>query len=131
MSKNKIGEDSPIPKFIYLNIRRRGGVESLTTLEEGEFKVPIDGCINKILNCVLPWLAEKSKSFRILPRARTLMKIHRYTKEIPEPAPFLFHHGAQIWGLRVFPVIKITVVRQVPMSPCIYCDLGVKIKITL
>ena len=45
MSKNKIGEDSPIPKFIYLKIRRRDGVESLTTLEEGEFKVPIDGCI--------------------------------------------------------------------------------------
>ena len=45
MPKNKIGEDSPIPKFIYLKIRRRDGVESLTTLEEGEFKVPIDGCI--------------------------------------------------------------------------------------
>ena len=46
MSKYKIGEDSPIPKFIYLKIRRRDGVESLTTLEEGEFKVPIDGCIS-------------------------------------------------------------------------------------
>ena len=46
MSKNKIGEDSPIAKFIYLKIRRRDGVESLTTLEEGEFKVPIDGCIS-------------------------------------------------------------------------------------
>ena len=45
MSKNKIGEDSPIPKFIYLKIRRRDGVESLMTLE-GKFKVPIDGCIN-------------------------------------------------------------------------------------
>ena len=45
-SKNKIGEDSPIPQFIYLKIRRRDGVESLTTLEEGKFKVPIDGCIN-------------------------------------------------------------------------------------
>ena len=47
MSKNKIDEDSPIPKCIYLKIRRRDGVESLTTLEEGEFKVPIDGCINQ------------------------------------------------------------------------------------
>ena len=47
MSKNKMGEDSPIPKFIYLKIRRRDGVESMTILEEGEFKVPIDGCINK------------------------------------------------------------------------------------
>ena len=46
MSKNKIGEDSPLPNFIYLKIRRRDGVESLTTLEEGEFKVPIDGCMN-------------------------------------------------------------------------------------
>ena len=30
---------------MYLKIRRRDGVESLTILEEGEFKVPIDGCI--------------------------------------------------------------------------------------
>ena len=45
MSKNEIGQDSPIPKFIYLKIRRRDGVESLTILAEGEFKVPIDGCI--------------------------------------------------------------------------------------
>ena len=30
-------------------IRRWDGVESLTTLEEGEFKVPIDGCINMLL----------------------------------------------------------------------------------
>ena len=45
MFKNKLGEDSPIPKFIHLKIQRRDGVESLTNLEEGEFKVPIDGCI--------------------------------------------------------------------------------------
>ena len=45
MSKNEIGQDSPIPKFIYLKIRRRDGIESLTILEEGKFKVPIDGCI--------------------------------------------------------------------------------------
>ena len=50
MSRNKIGEESPIPKFIYLKIRRRDGFESLTTLEEGEFKVPIDDCINWIIN---------------------------------------------------------------------------------
>ena len=43
--KNEIGQDSPIPKFIYLKIRRRDGIESLMILEEGEFKVPIDGCI--------------------------------------------------------------------------------------
>ena len=29
----------------YLKIRRRDGVESWTTLEEGKFKVPIDSCI--------------------------------------------------------------------------------------
>ena len=46
MFKNKLGEDSPISKFIHLKIRRRDGVESLTTLKEGEFKVPIDGCIS-------------------------------------------------------------------------------------
>ena len=45
MSKNEIGQDSPIPKFIYLKIRRPDGVKSLTILEEGEFKVPIDGYI--------------------------------------------------------------------------------------
>ena len=50
MSKIKIGEDSPIPKYIYVKIRRRDGVESLTTLEEGEFKVPIDGCISSHWN---------------------------------------------------------------------------------
>ena len=41
---------------------------------------------------------------------------HRYTREIPEPTPFLSQHGAQIGGLRVFSVIKITVVRQVCVS---------------
>ena len=50
MSKNKIGEDSPIPKFIYLKIWRRHGFKSLTTLEEGEFKVSIDGCIKELLS---------------------------------------------------------------------------------
>ena len=46
MFKNRLGEDSPILKFIYLNIRRRNGVESVAILDEGEFKVPIDGCIS-------------------------------------------------------------------------------------
>ena len=45
MFKNKLGEDSPFPKFIHLKIRHRNGVESLTTLEEGELKLAIDGCI--------------------------------------------------------------------------------------
>ena len=45
MFKNKLGEDLPIPKFMHLKIRLPDGIESLTTLEEGEFKVPIDGCI--------------------------------------------------------------------------------------
>ena len=30
---------------MHLKIRRRDGVESLTILEEGEFKLAIDGCI--------------------------------------------------------------------------------------
>ena len=42
MLKNKLGEDLPISKFLHIKIRRRDGVESLTTLEEGKFKVPID-----------------------------------------------------------------------------------------
>ena len=46
MFKNILGEDSPILTFIHLKIRRRDGVESLTNLEEGEFKVPTDCCIN-------------------------------------------------------------------------------------
>ena len=46
MFKNKLGEGSPIPKFIHLKIRRQDGVQSLTTLAEGEFKAPIDGCIS-------------------------------------------------------------------------------------
>ena len=46
MSKNKISEDSPIPKFIYLKIRCRDGVESLTTLE-CELKVPLRATLGK------------------------------------------------------------------------------------
>ena len=34
---------------MHLRIRHRDGVESLTTLEEGEFKVPIDGCISLLV----------------------------------------------------------------------------------
>ena len=49
MFKNKLGEDSPILKFEHLKIRRRDGVKSLTTFEEGEFKVSIDGCIKSFL----------------------------------------------------------------------------------
>ena len=50
MSKNKLGQDSPFPKFLHLKIRRLNGVESLTTLEEGEFKFAIDGCIRPQTN---------------------------------------------------------------------------------
>ena len=49
--KKKKSEDSPIPKCTCLKIRSRDGVESLTTLEDGEFKVPIDGYINKSSWC--------------------------------------------------------------------------------
>ena len=44
--KKKLGEDSPLPKFIHLKIWSQDGVESLMTLEEGEFKLAIDSCIN-------------------------------------------------------------------------------------
>ena len=57
MSKNKLGQDSPFPKFLHLKIRRRNGVESLTTLEKGEFKFAIDCCIkNKRVRetCYIP-----------------------------------------------------------------------------
>ena len=61
-------------------------------------------------------------------------KDHRYTREILEPAPFLSCHGAKIGGLWVFPIIKITIVRLVRMSPpstakdqrriCFACRVG-------
>ena len=50
-----------------------------------------------------------------------MYKLHRYRPEIPEPAPFLFRHGAKIGGSLVFPVTKITVIRQMHM----YCGLSV------
>ena len=45
MFKSKLGEDSLISKCNYLKIRRRDGVVCVTTLEEGEFKLPINVCI--------------------------------------------------------------------------------------
>ena len=42
-----------------------------------------------------------------------LSPMHRYTTKIPDPAPFWSQHGAQFGSLRVFPIIKIIVVRQV------------------
>ena len=50
----------------------------------------------------------------------------RYTREIPEPAPFLSRHGAQIGVFGFFPAIKITVIHQVRM----YCGLSLKINKT-
>ena len=41
---------------MHLKIRRRDGVKSLTTLEESEFKVPIDGCINYTRNIKSPFI---------------------------------------------------------------------------
>ena len=43
MCRNKLGEDSPILKFIRPKIQ--DGVESLMTLEEDKFKVLSDGRI--------------------------------------------------------------------------------------
>ena len=45
---------------MHLKIRRRDGVETLTTLEEGELKVPIDGCIRQLQK------NEGGKSFPVL-----------------------------------------------------------------
>ena len=56
MLKIKLGEDSRIPKFIHPKIRRWDGVESLTTLEKGGFKVLIDGCINILQQNVPIWI---------------------------------------------------------------------------
>ena len=42
---------------------------------------------------------------------------HRYTRKVPEPVPFWSRHGVQIEGIQVFSKIKITVVRQMGMSP--------------
>ena len=53
---------------------------------------------------------------------QSISKGHRYTRGIPEPAPFLSQHVA----LRVFPVIKITAVHKVRMSPAstVVCACG-------
>ena len=46
MPKNKLGQDSTIPKFKHLKIWRQDGIKSSTTLEEGEFNMAIDDCIS-------------------------------------------------------------------------------------
>ena len=46
MCGNKLGEYSQIPKFTDLKIWLWDGIESLMTLGEGEFKMPIDACIS-------------------------------------------------------------------------------------
>ena len=46
MCRNERRENSTIPKCIHLKIRRRDGVEYLTTLDEGQLKMPIDGPIS-------------------------------------------------------------------------------------
>ena len=51
---------------------------------------------------------------------------HKYAIEIPEPEPVLSQHGAQIKGLQVFLIIKITGLRGAYVT-CIYCGLRVKI----
>ena len=50
---------------------------------------------------------------------------HRYTREIPEPAPFLSQHGVQIGGTQVFPVIRISGSSGAYIT-CIYCGLSRK-----
>ena len=48
MSKNKIGEDSPIPKFLYLKIRRQDGVEFLTPLRRVSSRCPLTAALVNI-----------------------------------------------------------------------------------
>ena len=45
------------------------------------------------------------------------IRTHRYAPEIPEPAPSWSRHGAQFGGPPVYPIIEITMVRQVRMLP--------------
>ena len=65
----------------------------------------------KLLGCAINSTSQ-DKIFRC---AVGVYFTHKYTPDIQEP--FLLWHGAQIGGLLVFPVIKITVVLQVRMSP--------------
>ena len=65
MFKNKLGKDSPILKITYLKIQCRDGVESLTTIEEGEFKVPIDGYINSYQYCCMATVEEILHTFNL------------------------------------------------------------------
>ena len=53
---------------MHLKIRRQNGVESLTTLEEGEFKLVIDGCI-KSVSVLQPCNVARSTTPAILPDA--------------------------------------------------------------
>ena len=71
--KNKLGQDSPFPKFLHLKIRRRNGVESLTILEEGEFKFAIDGCITVMR--MQETLIEKHQT-SVLPKMFIAHQIH-------------------------------------------------------
>ena len=45
MCRNKLDEDATIQKFIHGKIQCPDAIESLMTLEEGVFKMPIDSCI--------------------------------------------------------------------------------------
>ena len=51
-----------------------------------------------------------------------LCRFNRYLLEIPEPVPSLSWHSAPSGGIQVFPMIRITMIRQV----CMYCGLSVK-----
>ena len=78
MFKNKLGEDSPISKFIHLKIWCRDGVKSLMTLEEGEFKVPIDGCIDTYKTLTV------DKNHRVYLTLFQIRKNKRKVKYLPE-----------------------------------------------
>ena len=100
MSKNEIGQDSPIPKFIHLKIRCQDGVESLMILEEGEFKVPIDGCIrwSPWMNWVTIISATVSKSMKcICDMVKLIVKLYVHMEKWQSDVQqLLFHFQFQI-----------------------------------
>ena len=52
---------------------------------------------------------------------------HSYTREIPEPAPFLSRPGAQIGGVQVFPLNQNNSGSSGVYVTYIYCSLSAKI----
>ena len=82
-------------------------------------------CVLRVIACVISYACRAEPEYsqnggrKKTGGRRKTANAHIYTREIPESAPFLSWHEAQSGGLRrVFsPVLKVTVIRQVRMSP--------------